>query len=172
MKRFITNNRIFIGLIFCFVMVVSGCEKGDHPPGAKEFSGIGYFDENDVCESASQGAVFSLTMTGDLEGCLFVFIDEFSCEDGNYLEKGRELFVGTYKGKSGSFRTTYDFQGKFEGCNPDGSYAGAEIAGGCQHPIVNGSGTGVFAGVTGRFDIIDNVKAHPINYPYEGHFKF
>ena len=139
---------------------------------AVKVSGIGYLDETDACNSKSQGATFALTMTGDLEGCLYVFVDEFSCTNGNYLEKGRELFIGKYKGKSGTFRTTYDFQAKFEGCNPDGTYAGAEISGQCQHPIVKGSGTGVFAGVTGRFDMIDNVKADPINYPYFGHFKF
>ena len=87
-------------------------------------------------------------------------------------EKGRELFVGTYKGKSGSFWTTYDFQAKFEGCNPDGTYAGAEISGQCQHYIVKGSGTGVFAGVTGRIDFWDDVNAVPINYPYIGDLTF
>jgi hypothetical protein len=154
------------------LIVFTGCDKPDVPPGAKQFSGIGYFDADDACKSASQGATFALTMTGDLEGCMFVFVDEFSCTDGNYLEKGRELFIGKYKGKSGSFRTTYDFQAKYQGCNSDGSYAGAEISGQCQHPIVKGSGTGVFAGVTGRYDMIDDVKAKPINYPYLGYFKF
>ncbi len=172
MKKFIIDSRIFMLLAFCFVMVLSGCKKDGIPPGAKEFSGIGYLDEADVCDYASQGATYALTMTGDLEGCLFIFIDEFSCNDGDYVESGRELFVGRYKGKSGSFRTTYDFQAKFEGCSPDGSYAGAEISGQCQHPIVKGSGTGVFAGVTGYFEMTDNVKANPIDYPYMGYFKF
>jgi hypothetical protein len=167
-----TQLKLMLLMIAVPLIVFTGCKKNDLPVGAKKFSGIGYLDAKDVCNFASQGATFALTMTGDLEGCLYVFIDEFSCTNGNYLEKGRELFIGTYKGKSGSFRTTYDFQAKFEGCNPDGTYAGAEISGQCQHPIVKGSGTGVFAGVTGRFDMIDNVKADPINYPYLGYFKF
>jgi hypothetical protein len=33
MKKFIINSRIFMLLAFCFAMVVSGCKKGDHPPG-------------------------------------------------------------------------------------------------------------------------------------------
>jgi hypothetical protein len=153
------------------LIVFTGCEKTDLPVGAKKISGIGYLDETDACQSKNHGAVYALTMTGDLEGCLYVFIDEFSCTDGNYLEKGRELFIGTYKGKSGSFRTTYDFQAKYEGCNPDGSFAGAEISGQCQHYIVKGSGTGDFKHVTGRIDFVD-VKANPIDYPYLGHLKF
>jgi hypothetical protein len=109
--------------------------------------------------------------TGDLQGCLYTFIDEYKCfENGIYLEKGRELFVGTYKGKTGSFRTTYTFEAQFEGCNGDGSPKGAEIRGRCQHPIVEGSGTGDFKGVTGRLDFIDDIKAG--NFPYTGHLKF
>jgi hypothetical protein len=34
------------------------------------------------------------------------------------------------------------------------------------------SGTGGFAGATGRIDFVDNVKADPIDYPYVGHFNF
>ena len=151
------------------LLVFTGCEKADLPVTV---SGIGYFDDTDACKSASQGATFALTMTGDLEGCLYVFVDEFSCTFGHYLETGRELFIGTYQGKSGSFRTTYDVQGKYEGCNPDGSYAGAQISGQCQHYIVKGSGTGVFAGITGRFDMTDDVTATPTNYPYIGDLKF
>jgi hypothetical protein len=167
-----TQLKLMLLMIAVPLIVFTGCKKNDLPAGAKKISGIGYLDAKDACNSAGQGAVYALTMTGDLEGCLYVFIDEFSCTDGNYLEKGRELFVGTYKGKSGSFRTTYDFQAKYEGCNPDGSYAGAEISGQCQHYIVKGSGTGCFTGVTGRIDFIDNVKADPIDYPYLGYFKF
>ena len=167
-----TQLKLMLFLIAAPIFIFTGCKKEDIPDGAKKFSGIGYSDPKDLCGSASQGANFVLIMTGDLEGCLYFFVDEFTCTNGNYLEKGRELFIGTYKGKSGSFRTTYDAQAKYEGCNSDGSPAGAELSGQCQHYIVKGSGTGVFEGVTGRFDIIDNVEADPINYSYAGYFKF
>jgi len=162
--------KLMLLTIAASLIVFTSCKKTE--PIAVKVSGIGYLDETDACDSKGQGADYALTMTGDLEGCLYTFIDEFSCTFGHYLENGREFFVGTYQGKSGTFRTTYDFQAKFEGCNPDGSYAGAEISGQCQHYIVKGSGTGVFAGVTGRIDFVDNVKANPIDYPYLGDLKF
>jgi hypothetical protein len=167
-----TRLKLMLLTIAVPLLVFTGCEKADHHPGAKKITGIGYFDATDACNSASQNATFALTMTGDLDGCMYTFVDEFTCTDGNYVEKGREHFVGTYKGKNGSFWTTYDFQAKYEGCNEDGSYAGAEISGQCQHYLVPGKGTGVFEGATGRYDMFDNVKADPINYPYVGHFNF
>ncbi len=112
-----THLKLILLVMAVPLFIFTGCKKNDIPAGAKKISGIGYLDAKDLCNSASQGAVYALNMTGDLEGCLYVFIDEYSCTDGNYLEKGRELFIGTYKGKSGSFRTTYDFQAKYEGCN-------------------------------------------------------
>jgi hypothetical protein len=151
----------------------SEIEKKVNPesPGAKQISGISLFDAADVCDFASEDATYALTMTGDLEGCWYIFVDDFECSpSGTYREIGRELFVGTYKGESGSFETTYKFQAKYEGCNEDGSYVGAEILGRCEHPIVQGSGTGVFEGVTGRLLIKDDIEAG--NYPYTGHFSF
>ena len=110
-------------------------------------------------------------MTGDLEGCLYTYVDEFKCSpSGTYYEVGREYFVGTYKGEYGTFWTNYKFEAKYEGCAENGSYVGAEIKGRCQHPIVAGSSTGVFEGVTGRLDIKDDIAAG--NYPYRGHFRF
>jgi hypothetical protein len=62
-----------------------------------------------------------------------------------------------------SFQTTYKFEAKYEGCAADGAYISAELKGRCQHPIVEGSGTGVFEGVTGRLDMKDDIEAG--NYP-------
>ena len=110
-------------------------------------------------------------MIGDLEGCWYIFVEEFDCSpSGTYRESGRELFVGTYMGKTGSFWTGYRFEGKYEVCNEDGTYAGLEIFGRCQHPIEDGSGEGVFKGVSGRFDFKDDIAAG--NFPYRGHLKF
>ncbi len=99
------------------------------------------------------------------------YVDGFECSpSGTYREVGREYFVGTYNGQSGTFWTNYKFEAKFEGCAANGSYVGAEIKGRCQHPIAKGSGTGVFEGVTGRLDMKDDIANG--NYPFTGHLQF
>jgi hypothetical protein len=191
------NNKIFVRLIFCLALIMPGCSKdvrvspqsgqGEQgsvlgkaagaaqqsavSAGAKQISGVGFFDETDECNALSQGASYALKMTGGIVGCHFVFVDEFKCSpSGTYYEKGRELFVGTYNGETGRFWTTYNFEAKYEGCAVDGSFLGAEIFGRCQHPIVEGSGEGVFHGVTGRLDLRDDIEAG--NYPYTGHLRW
>jgi hypothetical protein len=139
--------------------------------GATQLSGVGFYAATDECDYLSRGAFYAIRMTGDLEGCLYAFIDSYDCSPGGtYREKGREFFEGTYKGKAGSFWTTYQFEAKYEGCADSGAPLGAEIFGRCQHPIVKGSGTGVFAGVSGRLDFKDDIEAG--NFPYRGHLGF
>jgi hypothetical protein len=183
------NNKTFIGLIFCVALINVSCSKDSvNDPaqseqgsgldnlkkaseGAIQLSGTGFFDATDECNSASQGATYSVTMTGDLVGCLYTYVDEFECSpSGTYREIGREYFVGTFNGESGTFWTDYRFEAKYEGCAEDGSYVGAEIKGRCQHPIVNGSGTGVFEDVTGIMFFKDDIEAG--NYPYRLHLRF
>ena len=83
---------------------------------------------------------------------------------GIYQERGREIFVGSLDdGPVGTFTTTYWFNSKWD---PDVS-TGSEVHGRCQHPIVKGSGTDGFEGVTGRVDFKDDVVAG--NYPYRCH---
>ena len=180
------TNQLFCVLGVLAIVFILGCSKGSSvsqepiqseqgsvssKSGATQISGVGFFDATDACNSPGQGATFAVTMTGDLEGCFYIFIDEYECSpSGTYREEGREFFVGTYNGEVGSFWTTYKFEAKFEGCAEDGSYLGAEILGRCQHPIVEGSGEGVFEGVSGRLDMKDNVEEG--NYPYTGHLKF
>ena len=180
------NNK-FLHLISCLVLIILGCQKdykgsreltsgiqesnSTNAVGATQISGVGFLDATDECNSVGQGAAYALNLTGDLEGCHYFFIDEFECSpSGTYREKGRELFVGTYNGQSGSFWTTYRFEAKYEGCAANGAALGAEILGRCQHPIVEGSGTGVFEGVTGRLDFKDDIEAG--NYPFRGHLRF
>ena len=138
--------------------------------GTPQISGLAFFADPSECDAQSQGADFALRMTGDLQGCLYAFVDAFTCSpSGTYREQGRELFVGTYNGETGEFRTTYRFEAKYEGCAEDGNFLGAEIFGRCQHPLVTGSGDGVFEGVTGRIDFKDDVAAG--NFPYRGHLR-
>jgi hypothetical protein len=139
--------------------------------GASQVSGVGFYATANECDASGQGAAYAVKMTGDLEGCLYVYVDEFDCSpSGTYRETGKEYFVGTYNGVAGTFWTNYKFESRFEGCAPDGSYLGSEIFGRCQHPIVAGSGNGVFEGVAGRMDFKDDIEAG--NFPYRGHLQF
>ena len=189
------NNKIFTQLICSLALILPSCNNDDAVSpnvaqseqqsildkaskqgagsrnGATQISGVGFYDPNDACNAALGGATFAIELTGELQGCFYIFVEESECSpSGTYREIGRELFVGTYNGVDGSFETTYKFEAKYQGCNDDGSYAGLEIFGRCQHPIVDGSGTGVFEGATGRLDMKDDIAAG--NYPYRGHFKF
>jgi hypothetical protein len=106
-----------------------------------------------------------MVMTGDLNGCWYT--DSFtgtSHPSGTYQETGAETFIGCLADATtcGTFSTTYRFEAKFA---PDGS----EIFGRCQHPIVSGSGTEGFEGVSGRVDFKDDVDAG--QFRYRGHLK-
>jgi hypothetical protein len=152
----------------------TGLGAGGHPEispftaGATQISGIGYFAGPAECtDPEGQGSDYDLTMTGDLEGCHYVFIETATCTAGGaYRETGTETFVGAYGGTTGTFRTTYLFTATYEDCPT----LTGEIVGRCQHPIVAGSGEGVFEGVTGRLDFKDDIETG--NFPYRGHFRW
>jgi hypothetical protein len=135
--------------------------------GATQISGIGFFPEPDPCNDPEGNASdYSFILTGDLEGCVYAFVETARCSAGGaYLETGTETFVGSYNGAPGTFRTTYRFTAKYRDCP---NLAG-QISGRCQHPIIADSGEGAFAGVTGRIDMIDDVEAG--NFHYRGHLR-
>lgn len=81
---------------------------------------------------------------------------------GVYIESGTETFV-SQANRNDTFRTTYKFEAKYQDC---ANLAG-EIIGRCQHPIIAGSGKGLYAGVTGRLDFKNDISAG--NFPYRGH---
>lgn len=167
-------------IAFAALLILS-CSKEDNAPlkmtplsskanGSAQISGVGLYADLAECDYPGQGADFALTLTGDLEGCLYVFVEDYECSpSGTYREKGKEFFVGTYNGEQGSFWTSYRFAGKFEGCSEEGFFLGAEIFGRCQHPIIKSSGDGVFEGVTGRLDFKDDLETGTL--PYRGHLK-
>jgi hypothetical protein len=109
-----------------------------------------------------------LVMTGSLSGCLYTKVETSKeTPSGVYLESGEEVFVGSLDGGPvGTFATTYKFESKWD---PDVS-SGVELHGRCQHPIVEGSGTGGFEGARGRLDIKD-IIGDPVTYVYRGHIK-
>ena len=180
------KHKTFISLGFFLAVILFACSKDNNSTsqkatlteeqtaasnsaGATQISGVGFYATSGECDYEEQGAVYAIKMTGDLQGCLYAFIDDFECSpSGTYREEGREYFVGTYNGQSGTFWTTYKFEARYEDC--DGGPLGAEIFGRCQHPIVTGSGTGVFNGVTGQINFKDDIEAG--NFPYRGQLRF
>jgi hypothetical protein len=62
-------------------------------------------------DCAAAGSDFGLLMTGDLKGCLSIFIQSITCTElrdfDHYIERGREAFVGTWRGRNGRFTTKY-----------------------------------------------------------------
>jgi hypothetical protein len=108
-------------------------------------------------------------ITGSLVGCLYTKVGtskDNGAPSGVYIESGEEVFVGSLNGgPEGTFSTTYKFESKWD---PDVS-TGSEVHGRCQHPIVAGSGTGGFAGATGRLDFKDEVTTG--QFFYRGHIK-
>jgi hypothetical protein len=146
---------------------VSAAPSPELAGGATQISGVGsYAEEGDCVDPEGAGAAYALVMSGDLEeGCLYTFVETaVSSPSGTYRETGTELFVAS--DGSGTFETTYRFEAKYE----DVTDPATEIFGRCQHPIVEGSGTGDFEGVTGRIDMKDDIEAG--NFPYRGHLRW
>jgi hypothetical protein len=133
--------------------------------GATQISGVGVLDEAGTCDDPEgEGADFALIMTGDLDGCLYTFVETAqSSPSGTYREMGREHFIDS-EGDD-TFETTYRFEAKYE----DVDNLAGEIFGRCQHPIVKGSGTGIFEGVSGRLDFKDDVETG--EFLYRGHLR-
>jgi hypothetical protein len=150
-----------------------GLGAGGHPEiprfsrGATQISGIGNYAKPGECnDPEGEGSDYVLIMTGDLEGCHYVFVETARCSAGGaYSERGTETFVGLYNGAPGTFKTTYLFTAKYRDC----ANLVGEVAGRCQHPLVAGSGEGVFEGVTGRIDMKDDIETG--SFPYRGHFR-
>jgi len=130
-----------------------------------QLTGTAFFNPDTSCPDppSAYPSYPALDMTGSLDGCWYTNIETARITPGGvYLESGTELFVGQLDGgRAGTFTTTYKFEAKL---NADL----AEVRGRCQHSIVSGSGTGGFAGATGRVDFKD-IIGDPITYVYRGH---
>src|SRR5918995_7533282 len=162
MKRRLTILTLTTLAVVALIGVVWTAPSPALAEGATQISGEAVLDEADECDSGSVGADFALTMDGDLEGCLYTFVETAeSSPSGTYRETGTELFVAS-DGVS-TFETTYRFEAKYE----DVDTLSGEQFGRCQHPIVEGSGTGIFEGVSGQLFFKDDVEAG--NFPYRGH---
>ena len=175
MKRRLTILTLTTLVAVALIGVVSTAPSPALAGGATQISGVAsYADPGECVDPEGAGATYApLDMTGDLEagglqGCLYTFVDTTdtdSSPSGTYRETGTEIFVardpedGTV---AGTFETTYRFEAKFD--------ENGEIFGRCQHPIVEGSGTGIYEGVTGILFFKDDVEAG--NFPYRGHLRY
>jgi hypothetical protein len=114
-----------------------------------------------------EGSDLALAMTGDLEGCLSVFVQGFSCRElGDfdlYSERGQEVFVGTFRGRQGRFRTTYTVEGAYAKGFCQSFDFSVQLAGGCSHKVHGRSG--VFREAEGLLtflDVVANVTGDPV----------
>lgn len=166
MKRRLTILTLTTLATMALISVVFAAPATTRSDGATQISGIGTYDGSEECTDL-EGASYIYTMTGDLTGCVYASVETSRCSQGGaYYETGTETFVGLYNGQSGTFRTNYVFTATYRDCP---NFVG-EIAGRCQHPIAAGSGTGVFEGVRGRYDMKDDVIVG--NFPFRGHLRF
>lgn len=150
---------MLMSLFAFFVFVSSASAEGV----SKRVTAVNYIDGAEECDASitnSAGAEpdFRSDFVGDLDGCLYIFVGSYTCSpNGVYVEEGGEIYVGSgAAGDDGTFETTYRFVANFaseEECNTFTN----QIIGRCQHPLVAGSGTGDFEGVTGKFQMTDNV---------------
>lgn len=139
------------------------------PAGAAVDQVSGGIDPAVVCDGTGFGGAYEyyIPMAGDLEGCIYGYnVVGRELPSGVYHEVADETFVGTYQGRYGTFDLTEDFIIKFD-------RNGVPQWARCHHPIVRGSGTGDFEGVSGRLDFQDDFSdpANPIT-TYKGHLKF
>jgi hypothetical protein len=155
---------VVVGLLVAFAAPVAA--------GTNQIRGVGVYDTTGACPPPPAGfedyvSVPPVAMAGSLEGCWYTHVltsKDNGVPSGVYQERGEEVFVGTLDGGPvGTFETTYKFSSKWD---PDVS-TGREVHGRCQHPIIEGSGTGAFEGVTGRVDFKDEVETG--RFPYRGH---
>ena len=117
---------------------------------------------------AAKSATAGSALTGSLEGCLAIFVQNFNCRPMNgfdfSVELGREEFEGTLEGKAIKFNTQYEFTAIWPAGSCPEPAVEAEVAGGCEHHV---SGDGI-QGVIRFYDVIPIVGKGATNFFYEG----
>ena len=118
-------------------------------------------------DCGAEGSDVALWLTGSLKGCLSVYVQSYTCKELNgfahYKERGREAFVGKWRGENGRFTTNYTIDAAYaQGFCQSFDFT-LELSGSCTHHIQGRSG--VFAeteGVFTMFDVITNVTGDPV----------
>jgi len=154
--------RILVAAAFSTMIMASGNIALAAGDGSTRISGNSTFADCGV-----SGSDFGVLMTGDLEGCLSIFVQGYTCKEVNgfahYTERGREAFVGTLRGKHGRFTTNYTVDAAYASGFCGSLDYSLELSGSCIHHI-HGK-TGAFAdreGVFTLFDVITNVTGDPV----------
>jgi hypothetical protein len=108
---------------------------------------------------------YVLPLVGDLNGCVYGYITSArEHPSGTYQEVADEIFVGSWGDLQGTWEMTENFTAKYGADTVSGAFFGR-----CKHPIVTGSGTGDFEGISGRLDFKDDVDAG--SAAYRGHLR-
>ena len=167
------RGRALVGLILSLVMIFGMMTPVEAAPRTT-ISGDAV--PSDCAGDRGAGAI---QLTGDLQGCLIFFPATFECIEMNgfarYRETGRELFVGSYDGERGRFRTKYDLEATYTSGScaefNDGGFPFLnQLTGGCDH-FIRGK-TGAFEGRRGFisfFDVIpDPGESGASNFYYAG----
>lgn len=105
------------------------------------------------------GSDLGLLMTGDLQGCLSIWVQESVCKERNgfdhYIERGREVYVGAWRGRNGRFATTYTVNAAYASGFCQSFDFSLQLSGSCAHHVEGRSG--VFANAEGVFTMFDMV---------------
>lgn len=183
------SARVLIAVALATMMLAGGSAAlagGDKTGGHKK--SVFVSGNSTVSDCGIPGADLALALTGDLQGCWGMFVQDYTCKQLDdydlYIEKGREVFIGKYKGRHGTFKTTYTFEGAYAKGFCESFDPTLEVAGGCTHRISGVSG--VFDDAKGLIkflDVITGVTGDPVtgefqagtggnNFPYYGRITF
>ena len=172
------QRRLTLAVSILIMPILTAIAMPASAQGNIQISGRGIADTFPAteCTNAPQGFEdFTIVLEGDLMGCLYTSIGTpFEFTPSNvYDERGSEIIEACLDlnrdfacdGDYGTFQTTYHFTSKWEGV----PFFSQQIYGRCQHPIVQGMGTGIFAGATGQLNFRDDVIE--LDFDWKGHIK-
>ena len=117
---------------------------------------------------AAKKADLASELTGNLTGCLAIFVEHLNCRELNGFafstELGREEFEGKLDGEPIKFNTQYTFTATWPTGSCPAPAMEQEITGGCVHNI---SGEGV-VGLIRFYDVMPVVGKGGTHFFYEG----
>ncbi len=141
-----------------FAMTLGAATPVSAGDGEMEIEVSGSLDWSAPCTAMKTDYAFGLT--GDITGCVYgnILSEEYNEETGEYQSRDHEYWHVSVAGLSGTWESNESFYALFD---PD---TGAQISGGCEHPIIEGSGTGDFESVDGEIRFVDDVVNGTADY--------